>query len=413
MMTNFEQYLNLRLSTDPFDTSDLTLSFDSKPFKETVSAVPSLFLSTSIDLPAPGVNWDDVKSKLEIESRDNYVLNLEAAPVPPVSLGEILTGAPILVIGKIEGVSSNEWEESPVTDWLLEWRLYVLHKSSNSYVEIEGSNYELSLLPDITDPMKEFKYFLVLHSGSASFLPSEAMVNLFLDVEVKSSNEQYCMHSSINFPVQREWLDSCWIPEPSTTNILSSSENNACRSPQAQISPQVQISPPATPKSETRFVNTKRKRRVDREEGLSKLPISKKKKDLSEEVQKEMDKLFEEAKQQRQRKQTYSYLDAEPSPEILTENNTTLYRCPLCKKTYSRKDSCRKHIASEVWEFPCSYCGIISATAQACMYHIMAKHLHMQVFDCPHCDKRFATHYALSNHQERSHPNEMNEECIG
>eukprot|EP01099_Mayorella_cantabrigiensis_P005663 TRINITY_DN4595_c0_g1_i2.p1 TRINITY_DN4595_c0_g1~~TRINITY_DN4595_c0_g1_i2.p1 ORF type:complete len:128 (-),score=17.43 TRINITY_DN4595_c0_g1_i2:68-451(-) len=117
-----------------------------------------------------------------------------------------------------------------------------------------------------------------------------------------------------------------------------------------------------------------------------------------------MDKLFEHAKNHKQRKQVYAHLPAEPSPEVLTENDQMKYQCPLCKKVYGRKDSCRKHISSEVWEYPCSYCGIISATAQACMYHTMAKHLHMQVFDCPHCDKRFATHYALSNHQERSHP---------
>jgi len=311
---------------------------------------------------------------------------------------ESTLGAPILVTGTIEASHTNEWEETPITDWLLEWRLYVLHKSENSYLEIEGSHYELSLLPGVIDPMKEFKYFLVLHPSSSSFLPTEAMVNLFLDVDVKSSNQQVCMHSSANFPVQMEWLNSCWTSSPSKTPSQCSDN---------QHTPEPQVSSPESTKTDR---SNTRKRRADRDEGY-KPPVSKKKKDLSEEIQKEMDKLFEEAKHQRQRKQTYAYLDAEPSPEILSDGHTTSYRCPLCKKIYSRKDSCRKHIASEVWEFPCSYCGIISATAQACMYHIMAKHLHMQVFDCPHCDKRFATHYALSNHQERSHPHELNEDA--
>jgi len=398
-----EAYLNLRRSADlPENPSD------TKPLKEGVFTRAPPSLPTFFE--QPDVDWNAVKTKLEDEARPRYSLTLEAFPVPPIQLGDTANslGAVILVSGRFEKIDSEN-DETDVPEWLLDWRLFFLQESTNTYVEVDGSQYELSLLPDIPDPMKEFKYFLVLHPAVASILPQEAMINFFLDMTVRSSNNQDLMNARASFPVQMEWLLSSWnsniplVPQTST--------------PMFQESPEIKLEeihspPPITPdysqstpeEMGSKKVTKSRKRRRAPQEGRPRAPPSKKKRDLSEEIQKEMDKLFEEAKKLKQRKVVYAQLPAEPPPEILTENNEVRFRCPLCKKVYGRKDSCRKHIASELWEYPCSYCGIISATAQACMYHIMAKHLHMQVFDCPHCDKRFATHYALSNHQERSHP---------
>jgi len=399
-MFQTEAYLNLRRSGDSAETSD------PKPLKESISRAPQ-HLPTTFD--QPDVDWSSVKTKLEDEARPRYSLTLEAFPVPPVQLSEASLGAVILVSGRFEKIS--ETDEVEVPEWLLDWRLFFLQESTNTYVEVDGSQYELSLFPDIPDPMKEFKYFLVLHPGVASILPPEAMINFFLDMTVRSSTNQDCIQARTSFPVQMEWLLSCWNPNQmavfpqSTTPVFQETsefkfeENN---SPPPPMSPDYAQSTPED-LSGKRVTKTRKRRRTP-QEGRPRAPPSKKKRDLSEEIQKEMDKLFEEAKKLKQRKAVYAQLPAEPPPEILTENNEVRFRCPLCKKVYGRKDSCRKHIASELWEYPCSYCGIISATAQACMYHIMAKHLHMQVFDCPHCDKRFATHYALSNHQERSHP---------
>lgn len=396
-----EVYLNLRRSTDSLETIA-----DPKPSKEGVFSPAPPSLPTFFEQPE--VDWNSVKTKLQDEARPRYTLSLEAFPVPPIQLGDNLnSGAVILVSGRFERIEAEN-EETDVPEWLLDWRLFFLQETTNNFIEVDGTQYELSLLPDIPDPMKEFKYFLVLHSEVASILPPEAMINFCLDMTVRSSNMQDFMHARTSFPVQRDWLVTSWTSTIPTYQPVTS--------PGFQDSPEVRFEevhspPPMTPdyQSQSPEDSSKknpraRKRRRTPQEGRPRAPPSKKKRDLSEEIQKEMDKLFEEAKKLKQRKTVYAQLPAEPPPEILTENNEVKFRCPLCKKVYGRKDSCRKHIASELWEYPCSYCGIISATAQACMYHIMAKHLHMQVFDCPHCDKRFATHYALSNHQERSHP---------
>eukprot|EP01099_Mayorella_cantabrigiensis_P005664 TRINITY_DN4595_c0_g1_i3.p1 TRINITY_DN4595_c0_g1~~TRINITY_DN4595_c0_g1_i3.p1 ORF type:complete len:161 (-),score=29.53 TRINITY_DN4595_c0_g1_i3:559-1041(-) len=81
-------------------------------------------------------------------------------------------------------------------------------------MEIDAQYYELSLLPDIPEPLKEFKYFLILHPGVEAILPPESMVNFYLDVTIRGATGEVFMRSSVLFPVQREWLTNCWnVPQ--------------------------------------------------------------------------------------------------------------------------------------------------------------------------------------------------------
>lgn len=74
--------------------------------------------------------------------------------------------------------------------------------------------------------------------------------------------------------------------------------------------------------------------------------------------------------------------------------------CSFCQKCYPNERLLREHVRRHVNTFKCPHCELTCNSPSRLLHHIRFRHMENKPHECPVCQKKFKTPYALSDHIE-------------